>query len=157
MLTERKAIIRHVVEDIWNQGQLNRVDDFFTVKCSFYSPLVNQPISGRENLKRWISSMHTSICDLQMLPMGCLIVEGDEAAGRWKLTGTQFGMVFEMGSGGRSFELEGITTYRFEGNRIAEAWMCHDASGLKQQLRMMSDLQILGATQRPLSSVVMVR
>ncbi len=153
MFTDYKSMVRQVLEEIWNKGDVSLVDEFFTEDCILYSPLAPQPIQGRENLKRWIMSVRHPICNFHMAPVGHLIAEDEQVAERWKLTGRHVGFLVEMPIGGKSIQLEGSTIYRFEGSQIAEVCMCHDVASLMQQFRFVTDLETLGANQRQLSLV----
>jgi predicted ester cyclase len=70
--------------------------------------------------------MHITITDV--------IAEDDRVAGRFTFSGTHRGEFNGIPPTNRSFSVEGVDIYRFEGGKIAEAWSSFDSLGMLQQL-----------------------
>lgn len=66
-----------------------------------------------------------------------MIAEGDKVSARWVFAGTNDGPLGNQPPTQRSVEVEGMTMYRFGGNRIAESWSFHDQLAFHKQLSLM--------------------
>ena len=62
-LEENKAVISNFVEEVINQGQLERVDDLVAVDFVELDPLPGQQ-QGREGLKQLINAFRTAFPDI---------------------------------------------------------------------------------------------
>ena len=60
---ENKAVISTFVEEVINQGQLERADDLVAVDFVEVDPLPGQP-QGREGLKQVINAFRTAFPDI---------------------------------------------------------------------------------------------
>lgn len=63
-----------------------------------------------------------------------VVTEGDKVACHWKISGTHKGDFRGFGPSGKRVEFEGITLFRFHGNRVAEQWTQYDALKMLRQL-----------------------
>ena len=63
-----------------------------------------------------------------------LIAEGDLVCASWVFTGTNDEPLGDQPPTHRSVEVEGLSLYRFEGDRIAESWSFHDRLDMQEQL-----------------------
>ena len=63
-----------------------------------------------------------------------VIEERDRVVVRYSITGTNTGEFFGSPATGRRVDIDGISIYRLEGGRLAEAWVQYDQLGLMRQL-----------------------
>ncbi len=54
--------------------------------------------------------------------------------GHWTFTGTNEGQLGDQPATNRSVEIDGLSLYRFEGDRLAESWSARDRLDEAHQL-----------------------
>src|SRR5262245_42050074 len=84
--TEAKALVRRMVEEIWNGGNVDLVDDVFT---SDFDNGPGRP-PGTDFIKAWHQSTRESFPDLHYT-IDELVAEQNRVVLRWTATGTQRG------------------------------------------------------------------
>ncbi len=62
------------------------------------------------------------------------IEEGSQVVTRWTLSATHAGEFFGLAPTGRPVLMTGFSQYRFDGDRMAEAWVDYDLLGLLRQI-----------------------
>jgi len=63
-----------------------------------------------------------------------MIAEEDKIAVRWTVTGTQKGEFMGIPPTGKKVRFEGMTVYRFEGDKVAEMWWVSNEIAILRQL-----------------------
>ena len=116
---ENKVIIRRVIEELLNWGNVDVVDDVFDLSfVDLSSP--DQP-PGLEGVKGFVSLMRASIPDLYV-EINDLIAEGDKVVVRT----TWYGMLASnpdvMSSGTRQVLRTMIQIFRLADGKIVEEW-----------------------------------
>ena len=129
---ENKAIARREIEEIWNQGQLDVIDEIFAADFVFHV-LGNPDIQGPEGYKQFVTMYRTAFPDLQFT-IKDQIAEEDKVVIRWSTTGTHKGELMGIPPTGLPAPTPGITIGRYTGGKYVEAWACWDALGMLQQL-----------------------
>jgi predicted ester cyclase len=118
---ENKAIVRRLVDEVLNAGQMEVIDEF-------YAPALT------EEAKRWIAPFRASFPDVHMKIID-LISEGDQVVGRFTCSGTHLGEWLGYAPTGRRFEaIDEVSIYRFRDGRIVETWGIEDNLGRLEQL-----------------------
>jgi steroid delta-isomerase-like uncharacterized protein len=93
-----------------------------------------------ESYKRFITEVRASMPDYHVAAED-VVGEGDKVVTRWVGTGTHEGAYTGIPPTGKHATLEGVTIYRFEDGRIAEAWWVYDSLGMMQQLGIIPNMQ----------------
>ena|SRR5947209_15476757 len=115
-----KAIVRRYMEEAWNKGNVDVLDEVFTPELvARLKPLVG---AFRAAFPDW----HCVIDDF--------VVEGDKVANRWSCTATHTGNLFGIPPTGKSVAVEGITIHEIVDGRIVSDWSQSDQLSLMQQL-----------------------
>jgi steroid delta-isomerase-like uncharacterized protein len=133
MSDSNKATSRRVLEDAFNQGKLDVIDELVTPKAVGHDPSLPEDMIGPEGLKAMISGYRTAFPDVE-ITVEQQIGEGDLVATRWRARGTHEGDLMGMAATGKQVTITGITIDRFENDRIAESWTNWDTLGMLQQL-----------------------
>jgi steroid delta-isomerase-like uncharacterized protein len=121
MTESSKAIVRRLVDEVMNGGNLDAVD-------SLYVPAI------ADDTKRWIAPFQQSFPDMHMEIVE-LVAEGDTVAARFTCSGTHTGEWLGHPPTGRRFELiDEVTFFRFENGRIAGSWTLEDTLTRLQHL-----------------------
>ena len=133
MAEGNKAIVRSLVEEVWNKGNLAVVDEIIADDYIHHGASHEIP-PGPEGYKQTVSMNRSPFLDFQMI-LEDLIAEGDKVAGRWTIRGTHQGELMGIAPTGRQVAFTGIFIVRIAGRKVAEEWEEADALGLMQQLR----------------------
>ena len=129
---ENKAIARREIEEIWNQEQLDVIDEIFAADFVFHV-LGSPDIQGTEGYKQFVTMYRTAFPDLQFT-IKDQIAEEDKVVIRWSTTGTHKGELMGIQPTGLPAPTPGITIGRYTGGKCVEAWAIWDALGMLQQL-----------------------
>jgi steroid delta-isomerase-like uncharacterized protein len=129
---ENKTLIREIIEEIWNQGDLAAVDRYFAPDYVDHSPLPGQA-PGSEGYKQAAAAMREAFPDLR-LTLEDILAEGDKVAFRYTMEGTHQGDFMGMPPTGKAFSVGGMIIGRIAEGKGAERWANLDTLGLMQQL-----------------------
>ena len=130
-MTDKNTIVRRVIDEVWNKGDLKLVDECFTNDYVNKDPMGN--VKGHDGLKDLVKKFRTAFPDLR-LNLEDVITTGDRAVLRWTYNGTQTGPFEGISPTGRHASGPGISILRFSGDRIQESHVVWDALGLMQQV-----------------------
>ncbi len=138
MLEQNRTITEGATE-LWNLGDLAQVDEIHTADFVNHDP--SRPdVTDLESYKRFIAEVRTSMPDYQVAIQDT-IAEEDIVVTRWLGSGTHQGEYVGIPPTGRQATLVGVTIYRFEAGKIAEAWWIYDSLGMMQQLGVIPSMQ----------------
>jgi len=130
---ENKAIVRRMIEDAWNKGNMAVVDEIVPTSYIGHDPSYPMPIQGPEGFKQWVSIARAAFPDFQ-ITVEDMIAEGDKVVGRISIRGTNTGSLMGMPPTGKQVAFSGIFIRRFAGGKFVEGWDVNDAMSLMQQL-----------------------
>jgi steroid delta-isomerase-like uncharacterized protein len=128
-----KKLVSDYIERVWNQGQLDAVDELVAPDYVAHDANDAVPVRGRDGLKAAITSYRSAFPDL-VNTIEEQIAEGDLVATRWSSTGTHQGDSFGLEATGRRRDVTGVTIIRLADALVAEEWHSWDALGLLRQL-----------------------
>ena len=133
MSTEtNKAIIARMAEQLWNEGRVDLVEEFFAE--NYVEHVAGQPDrTGPELIQQAVTDTRSAYPDFR-LSIDDFVAEGDLVAARWSMSGTHEGDLYGIPPTGKKVSQTGTTFYRLENGRIAEIWFLADMMGLMQQL-----------------------
>jgi predicted ester cyclase len=122
MTTEKnKAIVRDLVEGLWNEGRAKAIDDYFAPDM-------------REAIVRHHDELRAAFTELRV-SIEELIAEGDKVAARLVVTGIHDrGPFAGQPPTGRRLTWASHRFYRFSDGRVVETRAIQDRLGLMQQL-----------------------
>ena len=110
-LEDNKALVRRYIEEVTNQGRLDRLNEF--VRDDFINHLAGSTTAvGPDSLKQGIASLLSVMPDARSI-IEDMTAEDDKVVVRLRLEGT---------SEGRSVSLPGVITYRIQDGKLAERW-----------------------------------
>jgi predicted ester cyclase len=116
-----KAIIRRLIEEALNGGQLEVIDEL-------YAPALARAA------RRWIAPFRASFPDVHMEILE-LIAEGEKVVGRFTCSATHQGAWLGHAPTGRRFErVEEVSIFRLRDGRIIQVWSLEDTLGRLRQL-----------------------
>src|SRR6516165_7484868 len=129
---ENKAVVSSFVEDVLNQGQLERVDDLVAVDFVEVEPLPGQQ-QGREGLKQVISAFRTAFPDIHWV-IEEMVGEGEKVFSRFTWRGTHRGEFFGVSATGRQITVKGMVIDRLAAGKMVDSRILMDGLGMMTQL-----------------------
>ena len=132
-ITKNKALIERYFEEIWNQGNLNVLNDLIGPEYINHSPGLPDPAPGPEGLKPIVFSICQAFPDLQYRIKN-MVVAADKVAVHTVMTGTHQGDFFGVAATNNNIEVEQMQIERIHCGQIVEHWRITDDATLMRQL-----------------------
>jgi steroid delta-isomerase-like uncharacterized protein len=130
---ENKALVHRSFEEVFNQGNLDAVEEIFAPDYVLHDPTSPEEIRGTEGMRQYVSMYRSAFPDLQQT-IEDQIAEGEKVATRLTGRGTHQGELIGIPPTGNRVEVLGIVINRISGGKIAESWATYDALGMMQQI-----------------------
>ena len=134
-IEQNKALARQMVEVIFNQGNVSRVEEFLSPDFVEREELPPGMPQGREGVKQLTGMIRNAFPDFKAT-IEDMIAEGDKVACRWSATATHKGEFMGMPPTNKQVTITGLHIDRIAGGKIAETWNYSDMMGVMQQLGM---------------------
>ncbi len=128
---ENKEIVRRVIEEIVNKGNLELADEVLAGDYIYHFP--THDIQGPEGFKEFISTMRRAFPDLHVT-IDHLIAEGDTVAARVTMRGTFKGELMGNAPTGRQLAFQEAVFVRFEDGKEVEATAYGNMLAFNEQL-----------------------
>jgi steroid delta-isomerase-like uncharacterized protein len=139
MSEPNKAIVRRLIEELWNKGNLSLADELFAPNYEHHDASTLDFGRGPESEKKRATLYRTAFPDIQ-LTIEEVIAEGEIVMTRWSCRGTHNGDLSGIAPTGKQINISGVTIARLANGKMAESWVNWDALGLMQQLGVVSEL-----------------
>ena len=133
MSERNKIVVRRAIEEVYNQGNLDVVDDL--VSSDFVAHASLEDIHGSAGMKQFVASLREAFPDLH-LTIDDQVAEGDRVVTRWTAHGTHTGTFQGIPPTGKQGTMSGIDIDRVVDGKAIECWTNADYLGLMQQLGM---------------------
>jgi predicted ester cyclase len=124
-MSEKRKALSRVAFEVWGSGELDRLDGTVAPHAVHHDPYDPHGSEGLAGLKKHIAENRAVYPDIR-IAVEDQVAEGDMVVTRW----TAY-----MTHEGSEVSLKGVTTERFEGNMIVEAWRCIDMLGFLRQIK----------------------
>ena len=130
--------LREVVRelgDTFNDPQIRESSyfDFYDDSLRIHGFLPNLP-DDKAGFKQFIYLLWNTFPDIR-ITFEDIIVEGNKAACRYNLTGTQKGEFMNLRPTNKQFKVNGMTIFSFRDAKVIERWNLVDVMSLMEQLR----------------------
>jgi steroid delta-isomerase-like uncharacterized protein len=132
MSKENKALVRQMVEQVWQAGNTDAIDEFLAADVVDHSVPPGMP-PGRKGSKAW-AAMMTSAMTGSEITIEDEIAEGDLVVTRWSSQATHTGDLMGIPATGKRVSITGISINRILDGKIVESWGEADMMGMMQQL-----------------------
>ncbi len=129
---ENKALVRRLIEEVWNTGDLARVDEFIADTYINRNAIPGLP-TGHAGFQQVVDLYHRAFPDFQFT-IEDLIAEGDQVVARLTARGTHQGAVGGTPATGKQATWTGVHIYRLADGKVVERWGEADFLGLLQQI-----------------------
>lgn len=134
---EAKAFTDAVL-DIWNEGNLDLVDDFYSPDYVRHYVDIYEDIKGIDAYKQWITNTRTIFPDFNVTQEGEMIFKDDIIVSRWIAEGTNTGPLNTpfgtFPSIGKKVRFYGVFIIHVIEGKIIEEWLYFNQASLLQQL-----------------------
>lgn len=139
MSEHNKAIVRRLVEELWNKSNLSVADELFAPNYEHHDASTLDFGRGPESEKKRATLYRTAFPDIR-LTIEDIIAEGETVMTRWSCRGTHKGDLSGIAPTGKQITISGVTIARLANGKMAEGWVNWDALGLMQQLGVVPEL-----------------
>ncbi|MDQ4045722.1 MAG: ester cyclase [Chloroflexota bacterium] len=133
MSQQNKAIERRLLEEVYDQGKLDVIDELIASDFIGHGTAAEGGDQGREAYRQFVVQMRTAFPDLKMT-VEDQVAEGDKVVTRFRARGTHLGEFQGLPPSGKQGEISGTIIDRIAGGKIVECWSNTDDLGLLQQL-----------------------
>ena len=131
-----KTLSRRLVEEAWNQGKIEVVDETLADDFVHHDPTAPERCN-RGDYKQWIAVSRVAFPDLQ-ITVDDELVDDEQIVTRWTVRGTHQGNLVEptgtIPPTGRQIKITGITIARYANGKLVEDWQEGDTLGFMMQL-----------------------
>jgi steroid delta-isomerase-like uncharacterized protein len=134
LVEKNKASVRRIFESIWNEAQLESIEDVWAASVPFHframRPRPMAPDALRAEVQRW----RKAFPDFRFT-VEDIIGEGDRVAIRVRYTGTHTGAEwFGLPPTGKKVNVTEMMFFRLDGGKVVEAWEDYDEFVMRRQL-----------------------
>jgi len=134
---ENKAVVRRFVEEVYNQGRLETLDEIVAPEIVVHDAGRPAVAPGLEGVKQVVSGNRAAFSDFHWT-IEDLLADGDRVILRASTTGTHTGTMQtrsgEIPATGKQVSGTVIMIQRIANGKIAEVWQAPDRFGLYEQL-----------------------
>lgn len=129
---ENKELVRRFENEVWNEGNLDSIEEYLAEDFVEHSPLPQAANSRAEYIEE-AKAYQTAIPDVTYT-VEDVVAEGDKVGTRVTVEGTHEGELLGVEPTGKSVEFDGMAIFRIEDGKISDLWVQGDFMGLLEQL-----------------------
>lgn len=133
MATDIKELSRRIWEEVWNNQNLDAVDEMMSADFISHDPQSPTAVRGTEEYKQFVRYYLNAFPDCHFT-VEDQASEGHTVVTRWTVTSTHKGNLGAIPATGRRSTVTGITRSRVENGKFVESWTNWDTLGMMQQL-----------------------
>jgi steroid delta-isomerase-like uncharacterized protein len=118
---------------IWNDGNLNLVDELYTPDFVWHVVDIAEDVVGTEAFKELVTTFRTAFPDFHVT-FDETLVAGDTIVTRWTMTGTNTGPLQGLPPSGQPVRLQGVAISRMVDGKTVEVWQHYNPLSMYQQM-----------------------
>ena len=130
---QNKNLMRKAVEEIWNRGNFDNLEDMVSEDFVIHFPREGEEIRGPGNVKQFYTDLRKAFPDLHFTIFD-LVAEGNKVVTHWSATGTHKGEFKGVPPTGKSVTFQAMDIDKISNGKYVECWTNVDELGLMQQL-----------------------
>jgi steroid delta-isomerase-like uncharacterized protein len=135
MPTENEALVRGVIEVLFNQKRAHLIEAFYSPDCRGGSP--DGPFDSCDAFRTHFEKYATAFPDFR-LAINYMLLDGDRVAVHYTFLGAHAGQLAGYRSSGRTLKVPGMMISRIANRRIIEQHFLWDNLGPRRQLWLAS-------------------
>jgi len=137
-LEERnKELVIRDNQEIWNKGNLEMLEEFYSVDFVHHFLPTGAETKGLEELRNHIRNHRQAFPDWAE-EIKQIIAEGDLVVTHFSSTGTNIGSFMGNPPTGKKIHVNEMSIYRIVDGKIVEQWLLPDLLSVNQQLGLIS-------------------
>ena len=133
---DNAAVVRRVVEAIWNRGELEVADELFAPDFVNHHGLIPDLVRGPEAIKLSVALYRAAFPTLH-ITIEEVIADGEMVVLHWTARRTAPAEGTRSASGGNQGRLTGVTRSQVTGGTIRASWTDWDQVGVMHQLGLL--------------------
>jgi steroid delta-isomerase-like uncharacterized protein len=137
-MEENASVARRWFEDLFNTGNLDKVDEIVAPDHTIHDSSNPELPSGPEGTKKLVKFWRSAFPDAYVT-IEDQVVEGDKVVLRWKASGTHDGEFMGTDPTHLPVTVTGITVSRVSDGKIEETWNSFSDADLLNQLDFFGD------------------
>jgi len=136
LLLQNRALVLRYFEEVWNQGNLDVLDELIASDYVNHSSSIPNPRPGPADLKPIVAEMRRGIPDLKYEILD-MVVAPDKVAVHVRMTGTHRAALFGMQPSGCRIDVRQMQFEWIKDGRIVQHWRLTDDLALLKQMQQM--------------------
>ncbi len=132
-----KELVRRVNEEVWNQGNLEIMDELYSTDIVRHFLPDGSVIKGLDEFRDRIRNHFKAFPDWTE-KIELIVAEGDFVAIHFSSTGTNKGSFLGNPATGKQIHTKDMSIYRIVDGKIVEQWLLPNLLSLNQQLGLIS-------------------
>jgi steroid delta-isomerase-like uncharacterized protein len=145
MATDNIALVRRLIEEVWNKGNLDVLGELVADKYVGVEPIIGE-VRGMEPFRKHVQSFRSAFPDLR-ITIEDIGLSGDRIFVRWTARGTHRGAFLGIPPTNNRAEVKGIAVDRVSGGKLVEHQQSYDTLAFFQALGVVPPLDRLVKTQ----------
>ena len=133
ILDQNKELTRRFYEECWNQGKMERLEQYVAKDCRYHDPAFPSLKTGVNDLESHITMCRKAIPDLRF-SIDDMIAERDEVVVHWTANGTHQGQFLGIAPTRRTASVSGTSIYRIKNQKFMEQFADWNLLTLLEQL-----------------------
>lgn len=133
ILEQNEEIITRYFNDVWNNGNIDLLDEIMSEEYINHNPGIESPIQGPKGLKPIIIAIRKGFPDLNYSIKKILVKENFVAV-QVIMTGTHTGNFFGIEPTGKKVEVSQMQFERIKDGKMVEHWRVTDELTMMKQL-----------------------
>ena len=134
MAKQIRQIIEEYYETVWNEQKLDHAHEFLHSAITFRGSL-GMKVEGINGFSDYAKMLFSAFSNLYHV-IEDVVVEGDKAAVRLVYSGMHTGKLFGFEPTGNRIRYSGACFFKFEDDKIVDAWVLGDLNALYGQLNV---------------------
>jgi steroid delta-isomerase-like uncharacterized protein len=130
---ENKAIVRRLIEELWNAGNPELADQIYAADYVRHGPHAESPIRGSAALKQFAYMYLSAVPDLHH-EIEDQFTREDGVVSRMTARGTHRGEMMGIAPTGKPITFSMFSQHRIAGGKIVEEWISYDLHAILQQV-----------------------
>lgn len=130
-LEANKQIVRRFAEEVWNQGNLDVLDEIMAPNAAAFVAGAPPVPPGPEGNRAFIAAFREAFPDIHY-QVHDLVAEGDQVAASWTFEATHQGEFQGFPPTGNRVTVHGASFFRIENGQIVSNWVTLDTVALLQ-------------------------
>ena len=129
-----KAIVRRLVEQVWNKRQIDLIEEFYSEDAVLHIAGMSSN-SGPEGIRDAVNMILRAYPDLYLV-IDDEIAEGNKVVNRWTVMGMYPSKMDDIPAMSKPVNQSGMAILNFSNARVTEFWFLFDNLGWMRPLRV---------------------